>query len=172
MKNKVLIASLFMLPILLSVASACSCILLPDTQSKFENAAYVFTGEVVDLEKSELYGEKNQEVTIRIIQYWKPAAFPESVNMKIYAREDTGANCGYNFEEGQKYLIYSYIDTETGRLETNSCMGNLLLEEASNEIKELSEIAVPVTNTPNEVDPTENGNIIVRFFSWIKSWFS
>ena len=169
MKNKTLIASILMLPILISIASACSCINLETTEQKLENAQYVFIGEVIDIELSNNYAEQLQEAQVRIIEYWNPSNFPEAVSLKLYATKDTGANCGYNFEENKQYLIYAYIDEETGQLTTNSCMGNLELSNAQNEIEELNELTKSTTPRPNE--PVEE-NIFTKFFNWLKDLFS
>lgn len=166
------IASLLMIPILIGLASACSCIYFEDTNAKFNNAEYVFTMKVEDIDLTTVVAEEMQEATVRIMQYWKPSEFPEAVNLKLYSTKDTGANCGYNFEVGQEYLIYAYKDIETGRLQTNSCMGNinLALKQSQNEISELNNITEPITNN-QPTEPIES-NIFTKFFSWFKDLFS
>lgn len=174
MKNKALILSLLMLPLLVSVASACSCIYLENTEQKLENAEYVFLGKIEDIKISGSQYNEIQEMTVKTISYWKPSEFPESVNLKIYANKDSGANCGYNFEEGKEYVIYAYLDTETGQLSTNSCMGNSLSNIAINEISELDDLTNSTTtiNEENEIEEEKEENIVSRFFSWIKNLFS
>ncbi|MEK6894125.1 MAG: hypothetical protein AABX10_01550 [Nanoarchaeota archaeon] len=171
MKNKALIASILMLPILISIASACTCINLENTEQRLENAQYVFLGEVIDIDLSSIYADQEmQEATVRIMQYWKPTAFPEAVSLKLYATKDTGANCGYNFEENKEYLIYAYMDQETGKLTTNSCMGNLELSMTQSEIEELNKLTNSTT-VPNRAEPIEE-NIFTKFFKWLSSLFS
>lgn len=172
MKNKTVISVLIMLPILIGIVSACSCIFMPEVQDRFDNAEYVFTMKVEEVDLKDIgTGEEMQEATVKIIQYWKPSEFPESVNLKIYSTKDTGANCGYNLEKDQEYLIYAYKDLETGNLQTNSCMGsiNLVLEQAQSEINELNQIIEPVTNSNPE---PVSSNIFTKLLSWIKDLFS
>ncbi|MBM3231924.1 hypothetical protein FJZ21_00900 [Candidatus Pacearchaeota archaeon] len=71
------IALLLMLPLLVSTTLACSCIYYENTEAKLKNAEYIFTGEVVNIQTI----NNLQEVTVRIINHWKPSAFPESVNL-------------------------------------------------------------------------------------------
>lgn len=166
MNNKLVIlpaVSALMLFLAIGLASACSCINYETTPDKLNNAKYVFTGRISNIHITGLDYNEMQEVTVQVIQYWKPSSFPESVNLKIYAPIDTGANCGHNFDEGKEYLIYAYLDEETGKISTNSCMGSTLLEQAKNEINGLNEI--------NPVQNQEESNIFVKFFSWIRNIF-
>lgn len=158
---------------IMSIASACSCIYLENTEDKLENAAYVFTGKISNIQVTGLDKElqETQEATITVMQYWKPTIFPESVNLKVYAPIDTGANCGYNFVEGEEYLIYAHLDTQTGKLSTNSCMGSMLLEQAKNEINDLNEITPAQNQNPSNAEPIES-NVFTKLFSWIKNLFS
>lgn len=166
------ILATLMLFSIISLSSACSCINLENTEDKLENAAYAFTGEVVDIQTSASYANQEmQEVTVKIIDYWKPSNFPEPVSLKLYATKDTGANCGYNFIKGEKYIIYAYSDAETGKMYTNSCMGNSLLSKSQEEIKELNKLTNSTSNDPPVVEPIES-NVFTKFFNWIKKIFS
>jgi len=161
-----------MLFLVISLASACSCIYLENTQAKLDNAAYIFSGEVIDIQTSEAYANQEmQEATIRVINHWKPSSFPESVNLKVYANRDSDANCGYNFEEGKEYLIYAYLDSETNKISTNSCMGSLELDKAQQEIKYLN--GLTNSTNPNPIpNQNEEENVFSKFFSWIRNLFS
>jgi|SRR3989344_4581900 len=165
-----------MLFLLIGIASACSCVYLENTKAKLDNAAYVFSGEVTNIDISE---NKMQQVTVRIINSYKPSSFPEPVNLMIYAVRDSGSECGYNFQVGEKYLIYAYLDEETNRFTTNLCMGNSQLSKAEKEIKELNNITnstsnnqEPNTNNQNNNQNQEEQNIFSKIFSWLKSLFS
>ena len=174
-KKTIIIPALaaLMLFLVIGIASACSCINLESTEAKLDNAAYVFSGEVIDIQTSGSYANQEmQEVTIRIMDNWKPNAFPESVNLKVYATIDTGANCGYNFVEGKEYLIYAYLDSETGKISTSSCMGNLELSKAQQEIKDLNELTNSTSTNPPSTNQNEEESIFSKFFSWLKNLFS
>lgn len=176
MKNKLIISLLLIIGTLFSLGftSACSCIYLENTEQKLENAEYVFSGQVVDIKFSGQEYDELQDVSIKTIQYWKPSQFPESVNLNLYAIKDSGANCGYNFEKGKNYLIYAYLDIETGKLTTNSCMGNSIISEETQEIKELNNLT---NSTPTDYDykpviEEKGENIVLKFFNWLKNLFS
>ncbi len=172
--NKI-ISAILMFPIIIGLASACSCISLENTEAKLNNAAYVFSGSVESIKLSNSYSNQEmQEVMIRTIQYWKPSEFPESVNLKIYSTKDTGANCGYNFENGKTYIIYAYLDEETNRLTTNSCMGNTIIIEETNEIRELNTLtnSTPINEGYEKKPEPIESNIFTRFFSWFNDLFS
>ena len=158
-----------MLFAIIGISSACSCINLENTEAKLENAQYVFTGEVINVEVSGQQYNEMQEITVKIINTFKPSQFPEPVNMKIYATKDTGANCGYNFQNGKEYLIYAYL--EENKFTTNSCMGNSLLIKSQEEIKELNKLTNSTNNNPPVVEPIKS-NIFTKFFNWIRNLFS
>lgn len=184
MKNKAIILPIIaaaMLFVVAASASACSCIYLENTEARLNNAAYVFTGEVTDIKISDSYAnQETQEVTARIIDTYKPSQFPEPVSLKIYATKDTGANCGYDFKKGEKYLIYAYLNAETNRFETNSCMGNSVLSKAENEIKELNALTNKTqtnqnNNSNNNQNPNQNQeetDIFIKFINWLRNLFS
>lgn len=176
MKNKLALLSTLATLILFSMglASACSCIYFENTSQKLDNAEYVFSGEIINIKISGQEYNELQEVTIKTIQYWKPSEFPESINLNLYATKDSGANCGYNFELGKKYIIYAYLDSENGRLSTSSCMGNSILNEKTNELNELNNLtnSTPVEYNFDPLVEEKGENIVLKFFNWLKNLFS
>ena len=175
MKTKAIILPMLLIGIMLivvGVASACSCVLYTNQEIQMSQSSYVFSGEVVEIKTSGTFGNEMQEVTVRIIDHWKPTSFPESVNLKIYALKDTGANCGYNFVQGEKYLLYTSTDEETWKLMMNSCSGTILLSEAQIPISQLNESTNQTSTNPNQNQNEEESNIFTKFFSWIKNLFS
>ncbi len=167
------IALLSVLAVLLSTSltSACSCIYLPDAQSKYDNAAFVFSGEVKSIEFFGTSGslERKYIATFEAYEYWKSSG--PDLTIDVWAYQDSGANCGYNIQEDTEYLIYAYRDSETGKITTNSCMGSVLLSEAQNEIEDLNNISPPKAPVAiNENEPPRNA--LSSFFSWLKKLFS
>ncbi len=176
MKNKLFLLTALAIATLFSLglASACSCIYFENTSQKLDNAEYVFSGEVTNIKISGQEYNELQEITIKTIQYWKPFSFPESVNLNLYSLKDSGANCGYNFQVGKKYIVYAYLDSETGKLSTTSCMGTSILTEETDEISELNNLTNS-TQVEYSFDPIveEKGeNIVLKFFNWLKNLFS
>src|SRR3989344_5192139 len=135
-----------MLFLLIGIASACSCVYLENTKAKLDNAAYVFSGEVTNIDISE---NKMQQVTVRIINSYKPSSFPEPVNLMIYAVRDSGSECGYNFQVGEKEI-----------------------KELNNITNSTSNNQEPNTNNQNNNQNQEEQNIFSKIFSWLKSLFS
>lgn len=166
MANKVLIA--LTLPILIGLVSACSCIYLENSEVKLENAELVFSGKVVDLEILESYPVQYR-AHFEIDKYWKSNNNSPG-QLTISSIKNDGANCGYNFEENEEYLIYAYFDEETGEYTTNACMGSLTLETAQTEITNLDNIIDPII--PQDIGTPISSNIFSRFFSWLKNIFS
>ncbi len=169
MKNKITILStltVVMLFLLIGITSACSCLPWKNVEDKMDNADYIFSGKVISINTSGVSQDKIQEVKLTIIEHWKPSNVPAITDRTIYASVGSGANCGYNFKQGESYLIYASIDSETGKLMTSSC-SSLLLSDAEDEIAQLNEII-----QGKDSDDESESNIFSRFFKWIKNLFS
>lgn len=159
-----------MIPLLIGIVSACSCIYLGDTQSKLSNGGIIFSGKIVDLEILESYPVQYR-AQFEVNKYWKDYNNDFKKSVIISSVKNDGANCGYTFEEDKEYLIYAYVDQESGELTTNSCMGSSTLEEAQNEIQELNNLQQPTIPNEPKAEPQED-NSFSKFFKWLKSLFS
>ena len=92
-------------------ASACSCgggapfrVL-----AKGADASAVFSGEVMNVEEgssTRMFGMSvpSRRVTLQVSEMWKG---PQTETLEVSTPRD-GATCGYNFKEGQEYLVYAY----------------------------------------------------------------
>lgn len=156
--------SLTFLPAILLLAtlvSACSCIYLPDTQAKLDNAEIVFSGTVTGIQTLESYPAQ-QIITFQVEQYWKtPENFGRAKTLTMKVTEDDGANCGYTFQE-RSYLVYGYLN-EDSSVGTSSCSGTLFLEDAQNDLDQLSQASTP--------EVTEQTTAWQRFKQWIYNLF-
>ena len=101
-------------------ASACSCAIVGSKQERTKQAlSYseaVFSGEVVDFEKSPppttmmegtmwtIMGGGGATATLRVSEVWKG---PKQQTVQVTTGADSGMGCGYPFEEGQEYLVYA-----------------------------------------------------------------
>lgn len=82
----------------------------------------------------EAIGAEGIQTRIRVTKYFKR---PEDDD-KDDAKEDDGIvtvwttadDCGYNFQKGETYLVYSETDEETGRMETSICTRTRRLTDA------------------------------------------
>ena len=132
MKNKFLVGTVFSLMLIgiVSFAAACSCVALTETSDRFENAGVVFSGIAENVEKIENYEEDIlilgnaltlQKTTFQVDKYWKLGNLSGEKSLVIESYEDTGTNCGFNFEKDKSYIVYAHVD-ETGKMSTNFCM--------------------------------------------------
>lgn len=108
-------------------AFACSCILDEETpveiqiEKAHEGAAAVFSGEVVEITKEpDTFSVK---VKLKVKKSWKSKLSDEVI---ITTAINDGL-CGYDFEVGEKYLIYAYGEKES--LRTDICRRTALLSK-------------------------------------------
>ena len=94
---KQIILTIAAILLLTSSVIACSCIYLPDAESKMKNANVVFSGKVINLQES----EGNFRAEFQVYEYWKMENdFLLEDKLIVNSVESTGANCGLNFIEG------------------------------------------------------------------------
>ncbi len=82
-------------------AYACSCMGV-STQRALSSSDAVFSGEVVDLQKGTLAG--NDPATLQVSEAWKGT---DQRTLEVRTPSQ-GSACGYNFKEGQEYLVFAY----------------------------------------------------------------
>ncbi|MGA9226762.1 MAG: hypothetical protein WB217_10525 [Mesobacillus sp.] len=87
-----------------SVASACSCAELPTAASELERSKAVFSGKVLDIkEKRSAQGYMTKSVLFEVTNTWKGV----TQSQIIITTGQGGGDCGFNFTEGQEYLVYA-----------------------------------------------------------------
>lgn len=113
-------------------ASACSCVELTPAEA-FERADAVFAGEVTAFKvRSGLFGKSSIDPTtvkFAVNEVWKGPR-RESMTIRIVRSE---ASCGFEFDEGLKYLVYAR-DGQTGL-----CDRTALTIRASDDLAALGE---------------------------------
>jgi len=88
-----------------SVASACSCAELPTAAEELERSKAVFSGKVLDIkDKRSADGYVTKSVRFKVTNTWKGVAQSQI----IITTGQGGGDCGFNFTEGQEYLVYAY----------------------------------------------------------------
>ena len=124
----------------LYTANACSCIkkhtsLIKQTKYNYNNSVIVFSGKVIDKKvfpKSEKYNSSMDPVvvTFEVDQFYKGNYYKKTIALITTA---DGASCGYHFEIGNSYMVYSneyetYIPAtkNTHKYRTGLCSGNKL----------------------------------------------
>ena len=106
-------------------ASACSCAYPGPACQAFWNADAVFEATVVQIAlipRTETIGAREYEfadklVTLQVHRSWKgPQPGPLEVTTARY-----GAACGFDFKEGNRYLVFAHNDRTSGRFAVSSC---------------------------------------------------
>ncbi|MCQ6276376.1 hypothetical protein JMM81_15785 [Bacillus sp. V3B] len=133
-----------------SNASACSCAELPSVEEEFDRSKAVFSGKVVDIrEKRSLKGYTSKSVLFEVVNTWKGV----EQSQIIITTGQGGGDCGFDFKEGQEYLVYANESTMYGvkSLVTVICDRTNELSSSQKDLEVLSEGQPPI----EEVDLTD-----------------
>jgi hypothetical protein len=82
--------------------------------------------------------ETRLQAEIKVIRQWKGAFATSSVSTSIGMPA-----CGLPFQQGQRVLLYAYIDEDTGRLVSDSCTRTNLTENAEEDLNILNRPTKP-----------------------------
>ncbi len=163
---KRVLLSLFVLVVCLDPASAyaCSCEEPGTPTEERDESTSVFAGVVVRVDTlMTQQGYEAIHVLFEVQRIWKG---PDSTAVLVRTAACSGL-CGYFFEVGETYLVYTFADSETGALWTNICTRTNVLRDATEDLMALGEgrrVAIeeeapPSTfslaqNYPNPFNPT------------------
>jgi hypothetical protein len=132
-----------------------SCAEELSVQEKFQRMEAIFSGEVESVGTytivHELLGIRPPLVKLTVLEAWKGVT-TSSVTIDNMMRTSVEAP----LEQGQQYLVYSYRDSETGRLATNGCLGTKLLAGAATDLRELGPPTIVL-----QVAPAHRGSVWV-----------
>lgn len=134
----------------------------PKTALEYRDRAYaVFTGKVIDIRRRIRPG--GLQVKFQVEDAWKGAKH-ENITVltdtaSLLALVYRGVTCGYDFEEGSRYLVYAYYETGAhGPARVSRCGGTQPIEEAGEFIRALGTptLRFPAMPAPPPVpvDPT------------------
>lgn len=134
-----LIIALGFVPVLFSApkALACSCNTQPPSEA-FENSAAVFTGTVTDIQ----HNTGSYSVQFSVKEAWKGL----SDSQATVTTSDNDGTCGYDFEQGVKYIVYTYGNEES--MQTGICSRTQPIADAYEDLAYLGEGYVPVAGQP------------------------
>ncbi len=163
---KRVLLSLFVLVVCLDPASAyaCSCEEPGAPTEERDESTSVFAGVVVRVDTlMTQQGYEAIHVLFEVQRIWKG---PDSTAVLVRTAACSGL-CGYFFQVGETYLVYTFADRETGALWTNLCTRTNVLRDATEDLMALGEgrrVAIeeeapPSTfslaqNYPNPFNPT------------------
>ncbi|MEQ8756561.1 MAG: protease complex subunit PrcB family protein [Coleofasciculus sp. G1-WW12-02] len=139
-KILMLAASLF----IISAESAQACRCLPSTPDQhFESANAVFSGRVVNVVTPRQnstrpeFSSQQKRVMFEVAEVWKG----EERRRLMVMTPESSASCGFNFVEGEYYLVYASISDKN--LTTSLCSGTKLLTQAQEDLKMLEDQDTP-----------------------------
>lgn len=107
--------------------------------AKGADASAVFSGEAMNVEgghTTKMFGGtsvSSVKVTLRVSEVWKG---PQRETLEVSTPRD-GATCGYNFKEGQEYLVYAYGKEEPFKVDL--CSQTKLLSKADANLRVLGD---------------------------------
>jgi len=149
-------------------AFACSCAIFGNqkemVESGLSSSDAVFSGEVVDFEKSPsdttmmegtmftIMSPRPATATLRVSDVWKG---PERETLEVSTSSQETA-CGVPFEEGREYLVYAY--GEQG-LETDLCSQTKPLSEAGTDLAVLANSEKPKDDSNDEALSDTSGGV-------------
>lgn len=135
---------------------ACSCAELPTVAEGLERNAAVFAGKVTKMvgpkPKLVMSSVDPVAVTFEVAEVWKG----ELLQKTELSTAVSSASCGYDqFAVGSEFLVFGYVDSESGQLQTGLCSGTKPLSSASKELTELGE-GYPPQDAPKPGDAGAN----------------
>ncbi len=119
--------------------SICRCIDPGLPEKAKENSVAVFSGTV---KKVKWQGGETDRVTIEVDKSWKGMDKKEVIVLTEHPSLtekllDKDFGCGYSFEEGEKYLVYTYVDKLSPHKVSSCSRTKKLSETTEGELKEL-----------------------------------
>ncbi|MBI2572815.1 hypothetical protein HYV86_03070 [Candidatus Woesearchaeota archaeon] len=142
---------LFCILVTSSIALACSCIQPGSPQESLDQATAVFVGKVIEIQPPILPLSSTDpiKVTFEVSQVWKG----DITQTTIVKTAQDSASCGYLFELGQEYIVYTYDYNQDGDLATGLCTRTALLSRAQQDVDALGTNTLPSQNRPEGLHP-------------------
>ncbi|RTE11448.1 LPXTG cell wall anchor domain-containing protein [Paenibacillus whitsoniae] len=126
-----------------SRVQACSCALPSSAQDQLSRSQAVFAGRVMGVKEQRfLNGGMAKAVRFEVSRVWKGEAASEII---IYTGSG-GGDCGFDFKEGQEYLVYANPSSMYGDKEllvTIICDRTKQLSQAQEDLAVLGEGRLP-----------------------------
>lgn len=142
-------ALLFLIP---GTCFACSCVVPPDPATALEEAHAVFEGELLSVKQERYDDGLLRTIMLRdanlfeVNRTWKGA---EETQIVVYDNGG-GASCGIDFQEGETYLVYVYLNQD-GQPYTSLCSRTRAIAHAGEDLAALG----PGSEPEKRVDLTK-----------------
>ena len=112
----------------------CSCIPNPPPLAALEDADFVFSGLVTDIDTNHEEAYPRLDVNMVTMQIWKG-----NIESKVVIETaNNSAACGFPFEERKNYIVYGYV--HQGRMNASLCSRTALLSNAEEDLRELADL--------------------------------
>ncbi|MHA7963185.1 hypothetical protein ACX93W_03495 [Paenibacillus sp. CAU 1782] len=139
-------------------ASACSCVVNGSVQETLANHDAVFEGIVTGKKRpSTIFSSSSADPvtwTFRVNEVWKGKV---TSTLSVTSAE-SGASCGFEFEEGKRYLVYARDNGKS--LDVSLCSRTVDFNSASADLTELGTGSTP----PQQPAAADNAS---SFLWWI-----
>ena len=119
-------------------SDACSCLPPPEPKKALEKATAVFLAKVVEIDD---VGNESKTVTLDVEKWWKGG---DATRVKVTTASN-GAACGFGFQVGGSYLVYSGPAAKGGLLQVSLCSRTRAAKtaEGTGDFKDLGEGTAP-----------------------------
>jgi hypothetical protein len=120
-------------------ASACDCGDPGPPCKAFAKTPVLFAGRVVKIATISLKAPSGDLYEDRLIAFEVERSYRGSVGKTAEVVTGSGgSDCGYDFREGQQYLVYAYPHPESGKLYTGICQRTRPISESVDDLDYLS----------------------------------
>lgn len=140
---------------------SCKCEAL-NIERSFENADIVFIGNI-DSVKETPSGFKTLQnfiSSVKIEKVFKSNEFDGFYQNEASLFSSQIGSCDYQFNKKGKYLIFGYVDSDTGMIYSNLCFATAELDfSTSNDLKRLDKLS---ENFKQELKIKNNQQIIIK----------
>ena len=155
-----------------SYGAACSCAEPPGVKEEFSLSKEVFIGKVTEIDENKsVSGLLTKSVLFKVNETWKGVNQPR---MKVITGNG-GGDCGYEFKEGQEYLVYANESDMYGSNELTViiCGRTNEISAAQEDLSILGEGKAPTeqvnlrSTVQDKVFFLLTAVAVIAFFSWL-----
>lgn len=139
MKKSLFLWAIFIAVSFLGISStfACSCMMNSSPEEASENYSNIFIWDVVEVSESNISEEwlwQMSQNTVRINV--ENSVKGQNGDVMVVQTSQSSASCGYNFEEWEKYIVYSDNRwEEDGELNVSLCSRTALVGNAQEDLE-------------------------------------
>src|SRR5215469_17889182 len=157
----VLLLALMALALLPLSALACDCGYAGAPCKAFANTPTIFAGRVARISKINRKTQSGDDFKDRLVFFEVEQSYRgwQAKTAEVVTGWG-GGDCGYDFREGVRYLVYAYPHPETGKLYTGICQRTRPVSEAQDDLEYLSKKDDPshgagIEGVIEELDPNK-----------------